>query len=261
VPDDVYRRSREPDPLWQADLERLAPRSDRINWLKIHWFAGEPYAPVQRWEIREMIPRLDMIPDGFLEALRGPHPRTLGHYQPDDDIPAPGRWISDSIVSTEQWDLFQQTNCFSQRCWIIQGDHGGHVWHLSDTEKDFLEQEGIEGDVPNPGDLPYADYDRRVFAKLAEMDKLQTFDDAIGWDERQENKTQAGLYVLRDKHAMEIEFRKRLMKWLDTQIEAAIDDMPRGRLPGPSDIPAYARAETPDDPEQIERDFIENTSL
>lgn len=257
----LFLRERTPNPAWQADLERLAPRSQRINWLKICWFPGEDYCPIQRWEIREMIPRLDTLPEDFLAMYRGPHPRTLGYWKADGSVPGGRRWVSSSLISTIQWELFQETNCFSQRVWIIQGEKGGHVWKLSDHEKEFLEEAGITDDVPAPGDLPYADYDHRVFDKLAEMDRLQTFDEAIGWDGRQNGKTAAGLYVVRDQRTMEIAFRTRLMKWLDSQVEAAIDSMPRGRLPGPSDFPTSARAVKPDDPEEIERSFIENTSI
>ncbi|KKK50670.1 hypothetical protein LCGC14_3122720, partial [marine sediment metagenome] len=84
-----YRHTRDPDPAWQTDLERLAPRSDRNNWLKIHWFAGWDYEPIQRWRIFEMVPSPERF-DGLEEIvndLKGMSPR-----DPDN-----GMWVTEGF--------------------------------------------------------------------------------------------------------------------------------------------------------------------
>ncbi len=240
-----YRHTRDADPAWQADLERLAPRSDKTNWLKIHWFAGWDYEPVQRWRIFEMFPKLEHVPEEILEDLQGLSPRhpdngkwvTPGFevLEEEQDIT---RWCSWSSVDFDQWTLFQETGCFAVPVWIVQGDKGGHQWRLSSSELGFLEEQGIKSaELPLPGDLPYADYDQRTFTQLAEFDKLRKWNLNTSWDDRGMTKTVAGLWVRGERVAAEQEYNKRLMQHLEAQIDTAVSDMSRSALPGFSDLP------------------------
>jgi len=133
-----------------------------------------------------------------------------------------------------QWDLFQQTGCYSQRFWIIQGHKGGHKWRLSEAERGLLQNMGVGGDTPLPGDLPYAEYDQRVFTKIARGDRLMRWRMAQPWDDRQERKTEAGLWVRRDRHDEEQQFQQEMYDWLMDQIEEVVSEIPRSLLPDPS---------------------------
>ncbi|KKL70080.1 hypothetical protein LCGC14_1829560 [marine sediment metagenome] len=242
-----YRHTRDPDPAWQADLERLAPRSDRNNWLKIHWFAGWDYEPIQRWRIFEMVPNPERF-DGLEEIvndLKGMSPRdpdnglwvTEGFKVLEEESDTVRRrWRSWSTVDFDQWTLYQETGCLANPAWIIQGSHGGHRWRLNRAELGVFEAHGIsEPEFPLPGDLPYAEYDQRTFVQLAEFDRLRQWKQSLSWDERME-KNKAGLWVNREKRADEQEYNKALMKWIDTQVENAVDDLSRVNLPCPSDM-------------------------
>ena len=266
----MFVHEREPDPNWQADLDRIAPRLDRVNWLKIHWFAGMPYEPVQRWAIWEMIPTLEYVDQAILEDLRGPSPRENGYWKEDPEIPKemawktstsgiPLRWHSNSLLSFDQWNLFRETNCFSQLVWIVQGDRGGHLYRLGQAEMGALANSGIENaDTPIPGDLPYADYSPLVSSKLAARDKLRRWDMGAGWDERSGmGQTEAGLWVRRDRKAQEEEYNKKMLTWLEDQIETAFSDLSRVNLPQVSD---YSGPGEVVDEDKIDEDFVTDTA-
>ena len=262
-----YRHTRDPDPAWQTELEQLAPRIGESNWLKIHWFAGWDYEPIQRWRIFEMIPKLEVVPWEIREDLKGLSPRhpdngkwiTPGYQvlQEEQDI---RRWYSWSSVDFDQWTLFQETGCFAVPVWIIQGDKGGHRWRLSQSEIGVLEDHGISSpELPLPGDLPYAEYDRRTFTQLAEFDKLRKWNMNTSWDDRGMTKTVAGLWVRGERQAAEEEYNKRLMKHLESHIENAVGEMSRAALPGMSDLPPGDREYNRDEDAE-DQAFVEETA-
>lgn len=277
-PDSLFTHHREPDSAWQADLDRIAEPGGRVNWLRIHWFPGKPYEPIQRWAIWEMIPQLEALvhdPDvcnTLLAQYDGPNPAEFGEWVPDTTVPGGKRWLSYSLISYVQWKLYQDTKregrpCASNLTWIIQGDKGGHLYKLGPTEIAALSElqaygwgseDGPGADTPLPGDLPYADYDHRVASKLAERDKLRRWRQTMSWDERGMTKTEAGLIVRRERRDVEMEYNMKLLKWVEDQIETAVSDLSRVNLPQPSDFshiePEYV------DEEEAERAFVEETS-
>ena len=170
------------------------------------------------------------------------------------------RWDSWSTVDFDQWTLFQETQCFAVPTWIIQGDKGGHRWRLSTAEIGVLKESGIESpELPLPGDLPYADYDRRTFTQLAEFDKLRKWNLTTSWDDRGINKTVAGLYVRGERIAAEQEYNKALMKHLEGQIENTVDNMSRVNLPGMSELPED-ESHRHIDTEADDQAFVEETA-
>jgi len=243
-------------PDWQADLERLGKAGDAVNWLQLVWQPGWPHDPVQRWEIYEIVPDLSTIDVTFLEALRGPDPRLQGHWVKD----AVGKkeWRSDAIVSRTQWRLFHETGCFSQRTWIIQGSHGGHFWQMPLQESMFLKALGKPYETPPSGALPYADYDQRVFDRLAEYDKLRRWKQNLDWQARYGTKTQAGLYLMGDRQDEEEKWARTMLNWLDDLIESVMSDVPRSMLPGMSELPYDPNLMA--DAEDLERRLITETA-
>jgi len=255
----MYQHTREPDPLWQVDLERLTPRGGRANWLKIHWFAGWSYEPVQRWMIYEMVSQ--HIPSALLDDLKGLSPRdpSNGVWIDDHEVPGGKRWHCHSSVNYDQWVLYQETQCLAFPVWIIQGDKGGHVYRLSQAHMGFLEAEGIvQASVPDPGGLPYADYSQKTFLQLAAMDKLRQWKHNLSWEDRM-TRTKAGLWVQRDRVAEEQEYNRALSAWLDEQVESAVSNMSRVNLPGLSDLPP-GDTHYNEDEDEVEREFVEDTA-
>jgi hypothetical protein len=271
----VYYHNRDPDPLWQDKLERIAPRTDRANWLKVKWFPGMPYEPVQRWCVWEMIPILDHVDPEILSDLEGKSPRAEDNGEWDEDpsidqqLKGPlikksprgivMRWVSWSNVCLEQWELFQETGCYSNRTWIIQGDKGGHLYRMSKAELGVLEANGItDADTPLPGDLPYAPFTDLTVTKLAEADWLRRYEEEQkkDWAARAGlSKSQAGVLFKQETVAREVEYNKRMLHWLEDQIEGAVDELPRAVLPQPSNHGTPVKV----DEDAIDEEFIHDT--
>lgn len=230
----MFDHRREVPPEWQHLLETIVPRHERLSWLQIVWQAG--LSPkdtntdehvVQRWEIYECFSPEFLSPE-ILTELRGPDPRTLGEFIYDRDHPEASRrvWNSWCNISRCQWDIFQKSGCGSQRFWIIQGTHGGHVWTLSRTEKSFLSAMCLVYDTPMPGDLCYAEFTDVTLKKVIELDRLRKWRHELDWTDRTK-KSQAGLWLTRDHNAEETEWNERMLKHLTNEVEEVVSDMPR----------------------------------
>jgi len=213
-----------------------------------------PVIPDPLWEIRE--------------ALEGPDPRDEGKWRLDRfgakyrDENGDPEWLSDAIISQKQWLLYKETGCYSQRFWIVQGAGGGHPIQYSVPEQSYLESTGREKDAPAPGSLPYAEYDQRVFSRIAERDRLLRWKQALGWDQRAEEKNRAGLWVRRDRKAEEEKWAKAMVAYMDNQIEEAVSDVPRSMLPefAKGLHRPYGHMNVRGTPEELERAAVEDTS-
>lgn len=167
---------------WQDRLEALTPRSERMGWLRVRWFAGFPWAPVQRWVIEEMIPEpllrtlaRDAERDGRrlvyairLESLNGAHP----HHRFDA---ADGRVRrGDSMPCTvHEWETWRAERCWAQTVWVVQGPYGGHKRWYDDLDRRVCQMAALPGEPPVPGSLPYAEPSEQTFNRLAGYDRMR----------------------------------------------------------------------------------------
>jgi hypothetical protein len=251
----LFVHDREPRPEWQAECERIAPRSQTVNWALIHWEPGETWDPVQRWVIREMVPRLDAVNPIQVQAYGGPHPRSIGTWKD-------GRWHSDSVLSKRQYDLYQQTRCHSRVVWVVQGDQGGHPRYFTHAEEQFARARQLPTEPPPLGSLPYAEPDRRTWARLAELDKLRKWAHRFSadWTTRQETKTAAGLWVLRDGREDYEAWGRTMQQWFDEGIKEALDGVSRADWNMVRDLPP-SRDESPSASEALDRQFLTSSAL
>lgn len=203
-----------------------------------------------------MDPCLQFVDPELLAMYEGPSPRTLGHWVGEGDD---RRWAGDSIISLRQWELFRQYRCTSSRVWVVQGPDGGHPFAVSQAEQAFLQALGLPGsDTPPPGQLPYAEPDSRTWQRLGEYDRLRKWEHQITWNERRENKTEAGLWVRRDLMDAYTKFGHAMLKFFGEGLKEAIDSVPRGTLEALYDAtPKRSDELPPDDYEEIERRFVE----
>jgi len=247
---------RDPLPIWVEELARIAPRSDRLPWLHLLWEPGETWAPVQRFEIRELDPCLDFCDIDIL-ADYAEHPRSPSRGRWVQDAQGVRRWKSYGGPSLRQWELFQEFRCLSRRVWVVQGPNGGHPFELSQAERMFKRALGLDdADTPAPGSLPYAEPDRRTWRRVAELDRLRKWQSTLTWDERRETKTAAGLWVARDVNAEYERFGREMLRYFSDGVKEAVDSVPKGTL-----AELYGNAPKTDGPghdeETIERRFVE----
>ena len=217
---------RDVPPEWETALASVSPKSDRLPWLKLAWMAGIFYEPISRWVLYEMVPDLAIVDPFRLEALRGPAPRSLGEWVKDEEPPYINRWVSHSLVSQLQWELFRETNCAPFLFWIIQGPNGGHRWRLPAEEKQFVCSLYGEGaDVPNPGERPYAEFSQRMIDQIVRHDQLRQWDRERSQPFGTLRKNDAGLFVAARVFDKKREYGALMLKYLTDQIEDGISNL------------------------------------
>lgn len=213
---------------WQASLEALTgPKTDRFTWLNLFWWPGEPWQPIERYSVWEMLPqawleRTARGKDQFAEirdALEGPPPHTMRQFHPTS-----GRFMgSESVVTQEQWDFWRAHHCLARPFWIIQGDTGGHKFTFSPPEQMLLKLNGLPVEPPAPGDLPFAPWDQRVVTALGAQRALQEASFALtpGSDSYTDHS-----HLVRRKR-FEEDFRRSLLAWLKPQVRQGIEESDR----------------------------------
>jgi len=157
------------------------------------WESGFPWAPVQRWVLYQLQP-LDalspLVSDDWLEILDLERPCQCAYD-----------WSAGAICSTcltpwpcacgsyQRPDALRCRHCQRVRTpsrskildaalrgyhaapfWVIQGQQGGHKLRYTTDEAQVAEELGLAKAPPEPGALPYAEWDRRVRANLIAYD-------------------------------------------------------------------------------------------
>lgn len=179
--DAVFIKAQEPPKEWIAQLRELSPKSDEHGWLYLHWEAGDPWIPGQRWLLYEMI-HPKWVDEDVLEELRGPHPRSEGHMC-SVNVPKQFQCLCRRkreswrggpclLITLTQYELFHKTGYFARPFWVIQGSKGGHKRTFNEQESEMLRLAELPGDAPGVGDLPYAPFDQRVVKHIIRSNRL-----------------------------------------------------------------------------------------
>ncbi|MCC7053985.1 MAG: hypothetical protein IT355_12045 [Gemmatimonadaceae bacterium] len=241
-----------------AALAQLAPPSETLHWLHCYYEPGDPWAPVERLVIAEMVPRAvlgrqrahDPLGESLLDELLGPHPRAAATWSPARQrLVYPAHVLPPSITA-RQWALFRELDAFALPQVIVQGTGGGHVRHLNRTEQRVLAEFGRAIEAPAPGALPWAVVDTRTLALLRERDRLREWlrTATTDWARR----TPAD--VQRARKATERAFNAQLLRWLDTQfVDLLSEDAGRADI---SHLPT-ARPEDAMDWDAVDAAFLD----
>lgn len=205
-----------PEPTWLEALDRLSPRSEGRTWLHLLWEPGEPWCPVERWIVYEMIP-LWMVPmgDALRRELAGPNPRAFGHYDtvlerfvrvPHPDAP--------KMISQRQWLLFRETGFYGRPIWVVQGSQGGNKRFFTEIESQLSLMHGGTEEPPAPGELGYAVPDNRTTSKLRGMDLVARFGDVL------HAVAANGRWDALDRREQQVaqDMAEQMWGWLETQM-------------------------------------------
>jgi hypothetical protein len=172
------------------------------------WESGTPLDPVSRWVIYEAVP-LAFVPDWKQEAFFSDPPcRCATPWTPErcekcHGLNSPGR--------SRILDYLLKTECLALPYWVIQGSHGGHKHRYSQVEQQWQRMVGHQDTPPDPGSLPYAEFDQRVVRKLRSHNRAwSAFGNLLNAHE--DEKQQALLA-----------FRKALLRYVDHSVEAEFD--------------------------------------
>jgi hypothetical protein len=230
---------REAPKEWTQALRDISPISEDRGWLELVWESGDPWCPVQRWELYEMV-HPSVIDPMELFALRGANPRATGHpctslpisswaarpaadYQPCHCREKTEAWRdSESMVSLTEWKLFQRTGYIGRPFWVIQGTTGGNKVGFTHEEGLLLEAEGYPPIAPPGGSLPYAPFDQRVVRQITRFNRLWQFKNNI-----QEYRESMGPGYERYRKGVDKELRKQLVAHLKEQMHDVAEDFIR----------------------------------
>lgn len=206
-----------PEPSWQQELERIAPRSDDISWLLLRWEPGDPWERAERWVVWQMRPfhranpmvRQDLV--GRSPRDRGRFDRVLGEFVPDPDC----------NVSLQQWRLYRETGCYGTPYWIVQGRQGGHKrrWDRVESALIRMHTQTDDPDPPAIGDLPYCPFDQRVVQKLELLDRVKLAKITIDMVRRNPDIMDA------DDQRARAELEDQIVGWMRSQMQPHVEEL------------------------------------
>lgn len=197
-------------PDWQAWVHRLwGTPNERVSWLHLDWYDDEGINRLVLWQVTP----IERCTAFIREMLCGPPPSR-------DSM---GRQLGPSMVRL-QWDLCQKLHGYAQAYWIIQGTKGGHKRRFTHIESSMLKMAGLPTDPPVAGTLPYAPFDERVVAQVAQLDKMATWNYCHEFAERRPEELDA-----EDQATMQA-MRRDHLHWLEQQVDAAFDGLTRADL-------------------------------
>ena len=211
-------RSKSVRPEWQAELDRLFPRSDCLSWLLLDYMADDKGDPIERYVIYQMVPQSTILP-GMRAALEGPHPDTLWEWRLHPIKKVMQRHSTAPLgLTVRKWELYQQYKAEARLFWIIQGSGGGHKYRVTDTtERKVRQMCGLSADTPAPGDLPFAAFDWRVCDNLLDLDDVRQYTAVANLLERDAETMD------RDERNAAEDARKALLRWWSKQVDEMVD--------------------------------------
>lgn len=185
----------------------------RLAWLHLH------FHPVwERWVLYQVVP----------------HQATNGLVRRDREEGAPLLNLERGLLDIGQWQVYQETGCYASPFWVVQGDHGGHRRRFWPYERALAEMHGLPGELPAPGDLPYAEVDRRTFDQLRQVDQAGKWNKILEYCDRNQQMLDE-----QEKEGQR-EVKRQLWKWVQDQtanvfesmtrkdMAAAVDELPHG---------------------------------
>lgn len=202
---------------WNVGLCSVVPKLEQLPYLYLRWEPGDIWQPVQRFVIWELLPHA-ATPDHIWTALKGPHPRSSGHYDLQQK-----RWVggpqSARMIDRGTWEVFQETGRWGIRWWVVQGKTGGHPinmpWMVRRVKK-------IMGDplaeLPKMGDLDYCEPGQGLFDRLASYDKYRAWRSQTAWTDRDmKDVTQE------ERESGEVAAAK-MTAWWDDMVSGVLDE-------------------------------------
>lgn len=142
---------------WEGELRAFSPISEEHSWLYGAWLNV-----ATRWVLYEMLP-YKAVPEGKRLQLGG---------TPYWEMPKHLRAGRKQAVTAFQWEIYRKHKCWARPFWVIQGTDGGTPAEFSEIEQAILQAQGLETEPPEPGALPFAQWDGRVEAQLQARDRL-----------------------------------------------------------------------------------------
>jgi hypothetical protein len=222
-----FEESRPVPPGWQEMLDREFNNRENLSRIIIRWESGDPWAPVERWNLWQLLP-VHRAPDHILRPmLEGPSPREFARWDANA-----GRMIrfkkGGPMISLAQWLAFREYDgrYIPIRYWTLQGDpeEGGHKVAYNRVEKMISKAKGGTGAPPVNGDLDYIPFGEATMRKLRMIDRIQM--NTLALDHYLQNADQ---YDRREEEAV-LRMQEEVWKFLGERIETHLDTLTKKQL-------------------------------
>jgi hypothetical protein len=218
-PLDRVHAERKAPKAWMQRLQQVWPKSDKTQWFQFRLFPEQVVrtgsgpsdfhvkAGSARWVLYTMTPAHLISDPTKIQQLAG---------TPWWELPTGEQWARQQMVSAYQWEMWRQHQCWARPYWCLQGDAGGTPMQYTMREKAVLKAHNLPTDVPDPGELPWADFDERVMAQLIARDKFRTLGHAL---DRLTDPAKAVADVKAEEADAEVVFRTEFVKWFKQRME------------------------------------------
>jgi hypothetical protein len=247
---------KDPDPAWQRELERIAEPSARVSSLLVRWHPGtvrraspfrkERWIPVERWIIYQLVPARATPP-----VLRMPYTQTFSRRV---RVRIRGLDMIRGLVDRVQWEIYQETGCYAQPYWVLQGPNGGHRRNYDRAEEQLAQLLKLPQTPPDLGALPYIEPSALTWERMYQLDELRRYKQALAFDQRGPEELDA------EEKEARVGMRMAILKTMDERAYEAVSGnmgvwrsaLEQVELPthiDPGSMPAV-------DYEAAERDFV-----
>lgn len=197
-----------PPPAWRRLLAEHFPIRENAQWLNFRMY------PVQ--DAIDPVTRTKLVPVWVLYTMTPAHLITdaskLAQLQdkPWWELPKDQQYGRRMVCSSYQWEMFRQFQCWARPYWCLQGTQGGTPMMYTPYEAALLRAHGLPRDVPNPGSLPYAEFDRRAVHAILSRDRMRQRGDQFS---RLADPQKALADVIAEDEAAEMVYRDEFVKW------------------------------------------------
>ena len=191
--------SRPVPPEWRQQLADAYPPDAPNGFPWLVWepgydwiLEGNTYDEiVERWMLYWCQPIETMNPFGhgqdynlgILKELKGPPPESLRIVSTIAGRMV--RIIPGTVITQRTWEVFHETGCYGRPIWCVQGPNGGTPMAYPVLYQARAKINRLPTTPPMPGTLPYADFDNRVLASIAQYETIRE----RAWDVRKRKRT------------------------------------------------------------------------
>lgn len=185
---------------WETRLRALSPVSQEHSWLYGAWLNI-----AQRWVLYECVP-YSLIPEGKRVQLMG---------TPYWEMPKHLRAGRKQAVTAFQWEMYRTHKVWARPFWVIQGNAGGTPAKYTEIEEAILQAKGESTEPPEPGSLPFAEWDTRVESQIRARDRLTKMQSRLD-----RIRATADTDALKAEQVMAEEmFRKEFWSWFEERMQ------------------------------------------
>lgn len=223
----IFITRRAPDPVWVAELARIAPKRAALSHLVVLWYAGRPepvqsnitqrwFVNGQRWVVHEAIPRQ------YVELLVD---RLFALEDTTYDVELSRRYVEEHGYLLSPF-------------WTIQGNDIGHPYKYTQTEASLARANGLPDRAPMIGELTYAEATPRTWHAIMQRSLIfsphRHKDLADRRQAEQEQMAQASRQALVALASTTEEEAKYAARNMSLDLDPALDDLDLTMADGPT---------------------------